>query len=381
MTNPLFLKDLQLHIKGEVLTDKVSKGLYATDASVYQIEPIAVVLPKDEQDVITAMQIAKDHQIKILPRGGGTSLAGQTVGEAMILDFSKYMNQVIELNEEEQWVRVQPGLVRDELNAYLQKYQLHFAPDPATSSRANVGGMIGNNSSGTKSILYGKTVDHVLELRVILSDGNILELKKLPLNVLIGKYQQDNREGEMYRGVKKIIEDNHDEIRKRFPKVMRRVQGYNLDEFLEGEENWNLAKLVCGSEGTLATILEVKLNLEPLPKHKGVCVVHFDNLPDAIKAVTSMLKFTPSAIEILDDTVVDLSRQNLTTVHHAHFIEGNPVAIQIVEFYGENSDEIQTRAESMIADLKDRGLGYAYPYFPEGQKYEDVWVIRKKDWD
>lgn len=373
----LFTRDLDFHIKGDVLTDAASLGLYATDASVYQITPIAIVLPRHEKDVATALKIAKDHQVNVLPRGGGTSLAGQTVGEAMILDFSKYMNRLLEVNVEEGWARVQPGLVRDELNAKLLTHGLHFAPDPATSSRANVGGMIGNNSSGTKSIIFGKTVDHVMELKVILADGTPLHLKEMDKADFIQKGTVADREGEIYQGIQGIIEDNEAEIEARFPKVMRRVQGYNLDEFLD-KERWNLSKLICGSEGTLATFVEAKINLEPLPKHKSVCVVHFAEVLEAIEAVNVMLPFKPSAIEILDDTVVELSRTNLMTQRHAHFIEGDPAAIQIVEFYGDTAEQVLEQPRKMIEELQRQGMGYAYPLFPQGQAYEDVWIIRKK---
>lgn len=373
----LFVQDLQFHIHGDVLSDPTSLGLYSTDASVYQIQPIAVVLPKHDKDVRMALKIAKDHQVAILPRGGGTSLAGQTVGEAMILDFSKYMNQLLEVNEEEGWARVQPGLVRDELNAKLQPLGLHFAPDPATSSRANVGGMIGNNSSGTKSIVFGKTVDHVIELKVLLEDGTHLHTRPLDKADFMQKGASGGREGEIYRELFEMIEDHEAAIEQAFPKVMRRVQGYNLDEFA-GKETWNLSKLLCGSEGTLVTFLEAKIKLEPLPKHKSVCVVHFAEVLEAIEAVNVMLPFHPSAIEILDRTVVELSRENLTTQRHAHFIEGHPAAIQIVEFYGDTVEEVMDRPQRMIAELKERKMGYAYPLFPEGPTYEDVWVIRKK---
>lgn len=377
MSTQLLLQDLRLNIRGDILSDDASLGLYATDASVYQIRPVAVVLPRDEEDVLNAIRIAGDHQVTLLPRGGGTSLAGQTVGHSLVLDFSKYMNQLLEVNEKEQWARVQPGLVRDELNAQLQPLGLHFAPDPATSSRANVGGMIGNNSSGAKSILYGKTVDHVLELKVALADGTVLYLKEHDSDSYDQIAKQDTREGKLYRRFREIVTENEAEIKARFPKVMRRVQGYNLDEFA-GVKNWNLGKLVCGSEGTLATILEARIRLTPLPKHKSVCVVHFAEVIEAIRAVNVMLPYRPSAIEILDDTVVTLSRRNLTTKRHAHFIEGDPAAIQIVEFYGDDPEEVLERPRQMIEKLKAENLGYAYPLFPQGRDYEDVWVIRKK---
>ncbi|WP_299530156.1 FAD-binding and (Fe-S)-binding domain-containing protein [Ulvibacterium sp.] len=368
---------LDKSLKGEVLTDEYSLGMYATDASIYQIKPFAVVLPKDAEDVKNAISVAQKNKISILPRGAGTSLAGQTVGKSMILDFSKYMNDLLEINVTEKWARVQPGMVRDNLNAELKPYGLHFAPDPATGSRANVGGMVGNNSSGTKSILYGKTVDHILEAKVILADGTSLGLKNCSSEEYRKRASQNDREGEIYAVFKKLVDTHVKEIKKRFPKVMRRVGGYNLDEFVHTDQ-WNLSKLICGSEGTLATTLELKLNLVDLPKYKSVCVAHFAEILEAISAVESILPFSPSAIEILDKTVIGLSRENLTTKNHCHFLEGNPEAILIVEFYGDTMDEVMDRPLQMIAELKASGLGYAYPIFPEGEAYEDVWVIRKK---
>src|SRR5690554_4110342 len=373
----ILINELKKSIKGEVLADDYSLGMYATDASIYQIKPLAIILPKDEADVKKAVDIARNRNISLLPRGGGTSLAGQTVGAALVIDFSKYMNRILEINPEQRWVRVQPGLVRDELNQELLKYGLHFAPDPATSSRANVGGMVGNNSSGTKSILYGKTVDHILDARVLLADGTELLLEELSPTEYTKKEQEDTREGEIYRKFKETILKNKEEIKRRFPKVMRRVGGYNLDEFVY-QDRWNLAKLITGSEGTLAVSLELKLNLEPLPAFKSVAVVHFAELLESIKAVELMLNYRPSAVEILDRTVLNLSKQNLTTSQHTHFIEQDPAAILIVEFYGESAEEVMERPRAMVEALKVRGLGYAYPVFPEGREYDDVWIVRKK---
>lgn len=370
-------QELQSTIKGEVLVDDYSKGMYATDASIYQIMPLAIVLAKDEEDVKAAVQIARENGITILPRGAGTSLAGQTVGSSIVLDFSKYMNQVLEVNEEERWVRVQPGMARDDLNALVATYGLHFAPDPATSSRANVGGMVGNNSSGTKSILYGKTVDHVLEIKALLADGSIIQLKEKTQSEMDEIITHGNREGEIYKQFRQIVDTNREEIKRRYPKVMRRVGGYNLDEFVY-TDNWNLSKIVCGSEGTLASSLELKLNLEPLPKYRSVCVVHYAVLLEAIRGVETMLQFNPSAVEILDKVVIGLSRENLTTKRHCHFIEGDPEAILIVEFYGDAKEDVMQRAEAMIADQKSGNFGYAYPLFPEGPDYDDVWIVRKK---
>ena len=370
-------EQLKAAIRGDVLTDEYSLGMYSTDASFYQMRPLAVVLPKDEDDVKAAVKIASDLQVNLLPRGGGTSLAGQTVGRAVVLDFSKYMNRILEFNEKERWVRVQPGVVRDELNAELARYNLHFSPDPATANRANIGGMVGNNSSGTKSILFGKTVDHILEATVLLADGTTLLLKECSVEEYNRKAAQDDREGEIYRTFHEIIDRNRDEIRDRFPKVMRRVSGYNLDEFVD-TDRWNLSKLITGSEGTLAVTLELKLDLDPLPRHKSVAVVHFADLLEAIRAVQPMLKYRPSAVEIIDRTVLHLAAENLTTRQHGHFIQGDPAAILIVEFYGDTPEEVMERPRIMIEELRKMGFGYAYPVFPAGKDSDDVWLLRKK---
>jgi FAD/FMN-containing dehydrogenase/Fe-S oxidoreductase len=370
-------EELQNTVSGEILYDELSLGMYSTDASIYQIKPIAIVLPRNEDDIKSAIKVAFDNGITILPRGAGTSLAGQTVGKSIILDFSKHMNSIIEINESEKWVRVQPGMARDDLNAVLEPLGLHFAPDPATSSRANVGGMVGNNSSGTKSVLFGKTVDHVLEVNVVLAEGTELHLKNCSPEEYQKKASQENREGEIYRTIKDLIDAHTDEIKERFPKVMRRVGGYNLDEFVYTDQ-WNLSKLVCGSEGTLATTVDLKLNLVDLPKNKSVCVVHFTELLEAISAVEIILTFNPSAVEILDKTVIGLSRKNLMTKHHCHFIEGNPAAILIVEFYADTAEDVMERPKKMITLLEETNFGYAYPLFPDGKSYSDVWIVRKK---
>lgn len=372
-----FVAALRKAISGEILDDAYSIGMYATDASIYQMKPIVVVIPADEADVKKAVAIANQFKVSILPRGGGTSLAGQSVGRSMILDFSKHINQILEINEQERWVRVQPGKIRDELNAALAKYNLHFAPDPATTSRANVGGMVGNNSSGMKSILYGKTVDHVLEARVILADGTECYFKDLSPASYAQKEETGGREGDIYRKFKKLVEQNATAVTERFPKIMRRVGGYNLDEFV-GKENWNLAKLVTGSEGTLAVTLELKLNLEPLPKFKTVCALHFNSFLDAISTVSDILKYKPAAVEIIDETVIKLSRSNLTTRSYCHFIHGEPGAILLVEFYDEDKEQVMRRTQQMADDLKRQGKGYAYPIYAEGKEYNEVLLVRKK---
>jgi FAD/FMN-containing dehydrogenase len=282
-------EELRNTLSGDFYDDPLYTGIYATDASNYQIKPKAVICPRTEKDVEIVMKYAYEHHIPLLARGGGTSLVGQTVGEGFILDFTKYMNSILELNPEQKWAWVQPGLVRDDLNKQLSVQSLHFAPDPATSSRAAMGGMIANNSSGTRSIMYGKTLDHVLELKVMLDDGSVLLCKDVIGRELEQKLEMKSREGDLYRTLFRIVNENQAEIADKFPKVMRRVGGYNLDEFLG--QTWNLSRLIVGSESTLAIILEAKINLVPNPKFQSVCVVHFHSFYDSIAHVREIVKF------------------------------------------------------------------------------------------
>ncbi len=373
-----FEQDLRKSVRGEISFDKVTLGIYATDASIYQITPVAVVMPRDEADVIAAVKTAAKHSVSILPRGGGTSLGGQGVGPSMIIDFTRYINNILELNVEERWVRVQPGIVLDELNATLKEHGLHFAPDPATSDRATIGGMIGNNSSGTRSIVYGITRDHVLGVKTLLSDGTILQLKELSAEEYDehSKKTDETRQAEILGGFRRIIEANRDEIERRFPKVMRRVQGYNLDTFIS-TENWNLAKLIVGSEGTLGVILNATLNLEPLPKNKVLCAVHFAELLEAIGTVAPILKHQPSAVEILDTDVITRARENLSIRPLTGFIQGDPGAILLVEFFGETPQEAREKAEKLTADLQDKKHGYTWPIIAEPSEQAKVWGVRK----
>ena len=372
-------KDLSKTVRGEIAFDEVSRGLYATDASVYQIMPAGVVLPRDADDVRAAVRAAARHNVSILPRGGGTSLGGQAVGQSLVVDFSKYMNRVLELNVEQRWVRVQPGLVLDDLNAVLAPHGLHFAPDPATASRATIGGMIGNNSAGTKSIIYGLTRDHVLATTVLLADGEVLEFTELSPAEYDRRIRDDHgnpREAEILSGVKRVIDANREEIEKRYPKVMRCVQGYNLQSFCN-TDRWNLSKLMTGCEGTLGLVLEAKLNLEPLPACKTICVAHFADLLQAIRAVEPILQHGPSAVEIMDADVIVMARKNLNLAPLCGFVQGDPAAVLIVEFFGDTPEEVAGKAEALVSDLRGRPLGYAWPVLPEPSAQADVWAVRK----
>jgi FAD/FMN-containing dehydrogenase/Fe-S oxidoreductase len=369
-------EELRRVIDGEVRFDPYSKSLYSTDASMYQMEPIGVVIPRHQGDVIATVDVARRHQVPVLPRGGGTSLAGQTVGRAVVMDFSKYMNQILEVNTEEGWARVQPGVIQDEFNAYLRPLGFLFGPDTSTSNRATIGGMTGNNSAGSHSIVYGKTIDHVLELSVVLSDASTTVLKALDKADLEAKSKGGSLEHRIYRAVQRTVAANREEIQRRYPSIQRRVSGYNLDAFVRNGE-FNLAKVVVGSEGTLAVVTEAKVRIVPRPKATAVCVVHFDDLVASTEASEEILACDPYAIEMVDRMVISLTRGAGELGRLMTFIDGDPEALLVAEFRGDTPAEAQAKSEQMIGRLQAKGMGYAYVRAYTPQEQGRVWRVRK----
>src|SRR5262249_32863314 len=287
-----------------------SGPLSATEPSMSQIEPIGVVIPKTAADVHAVLELATRYNAPVLPRGGGTSLAGQTVNHAVVLDFSPHMNRVLEVNREELWCRVQPGVVQDELNAHVRPLGLLFGPDTSTSNRATIGGMCGNNSAGSHSIAYGKTLDHVLELRCLLADGSEVVLRDLTAGELEAKSRGDGLEGQIYREVQQLVGQHAAEIRARYPTIMRRVSGYNLDEFVKPQP-FGLHRLAVGSEGTLVVVVEMKMRLVPRPKHTALGVIHYATLEEALESSPDLLTTSPYAVELTDKMILDLARGNI----------------------------------------------------------------------
>jgi FAD/FMN-containing dehydrogenase/Fe-S oxidoreductase len=350
--------ELERAISGEVRFDTISRALYSTDASVYQIKPIGVAIPKTRHDIVRIVEICRRFRCPITMRGGGTSQAGQAIGEGLQVDISKYYNRLLEVNAEERWARVEPGIVLDELNAQLAPLRLRFAPDISTASRATIGGMMANNSSGARSVIYGKTIDHVLEQTVVLSDGSVAEFREtsrteVPRGTTI--------EASLYSAVLRLASEHAVEIDRRYPKVLRRVGGYNLDEFTDSSKPVNLSKLMVGSEGTLGVVLEAKLKLVPLPKAKAVMVISFADLLESLSAAPVILRHAPSAIEVMDKSILDYTRQNenLNNIR-SEFIEDDPAAILCVEFYGDRAEDLPPRLQALEADLRAHGLGERY---------------------
>ncbi len=363
-------------VRGEVRFDAVSRVLYSTDASIYEIEPIGVVIPRDPDDVQAVLEVTRRAGVPVLPRGGGTSLAGQTVGHAVVLDFSKYMNRILEINAEAGWARVEPGVVRSELAAALVPNKMIFGPETSTANRATIGGMIGNNSSGSRSIVYGKTVDSALSVRALLAGGEAVTFGPLGPAEVAARTRQDGPEGVLYRRIPEIIERNREEVTRRFPKVRRRVGGYNLDEFPQGEPV-NLAKLIVGSEGTLASVTEATVRIVPRLAATVVAVLHFTDLVQALEITTEVLETQPTAVEVIDKIVLDMAREARGFSKKMTFIEGDPAALIAVEYGGETQEALIPRLDALEARMRRRGFRGAIVRAIEPAAQADLWQVRE----
>ena len=367
--------DLRRRVKGEVRFDAYSRVMYSTDASIYQMEPLGVVIPRDAEDVAAVVATCAQAGVAVLPRGGGTSLAGQTVNRAVVMDFSKYMHQVLEVNPEERWVRTQPGIPLDELNYHLRPHGLHYTPDPATSNRATVGGGVGNNSCGSHSVVYGKTSDHVKELSVVLADGTATHLLPLDGSDLKAKLSQSDLEGHIYQEARRIAQEQREEIDRRYPRIMRRVSGYNLD-MMVGDGPVDLTRLVVGSEGTLCTVTEAKLSLEPIPKMRALAVLHFHGLIEAMEATVAILEHGPSAVELMGRLMIQQARASVGFARRMTFVEGDPEALLLTEFFGDSEEELRAKVDRLEQDLNKRGLGYAFVRAMAPEEQANVWAVR-----
>ena len=370
-------RELASKLTGEIRFDAVSRALYSTDASVYQIEPLGVVLPRSRDELRRLVQLCTRLKCPITMRGGGTSQAGQAIGAGLVIDTSKYLNAILELNVQEKWVRVEPGVVLDELNAQLRPHGFRFAPDVSTASRATVGGMMANNSSGARSVMYGKTIDHVIEQEVVLSDGSVVTMGPLAEGELASKCSGDTLEALCYRTVANLASTHQAEIERRFPKVLRRVGGYNLDEFTPGRP-FNLARMMVGSEGTLGVVLSAKLNLVPLPKAKAVMAVQFEHLLESLAATPLILRHGPSAVEVMDKSILDYTRKSAALeALRQSFIDGDPGSLLCVEFYADRAEDLPPRLDALERDLRAHRFGYRYYHALDLPAQARIWSLRE----
>jgi FAD/FMN-containing dehydrogenase/Fe-S oxidoreductase len=381
------LELLARQLEGDLYYDTTMRTLYATDASAYREMPLAVAIPKSISDIKHLISFAHKEKTSLIPRTAGTSLAGQVVGSGIIVDVSKYFTQIIELNKEERWVRVQPGVIRDELNMFLKPHGLLFGPETSTANRAMIGGMVGNNSCGSNSVVYRSTREHLLEVKAILSDGTDAEFKALNLDEFHSKCEGENLEANIYRSIRNMLSnyDNQVEIRKEFPKksVERRNTGYAIDVLLEtapftaGNEDFNFCKLIAGSEGTLVFITEIKLNVVPLPpKELGLLCVHFNSIDESLRANLIALKYKPSASELIDHYILECTKENKEQIKNRFFVKGDPGAILVIEFARETRQEVEVICKQVEEEMRALGLGYHFPLL-FGDDTKKIWTLRK----
>jgi len=383
----LKLKKLADELEGELYYDETMRLLYSTDASAYREKPLAVAIPVSVKDLKKLISFALQENTSLIPRTAGTSLAGQVVGNGIVVDVSKYFTKILELNKQEKWVTVQPGVIRDELNMFLKQHGLFFAPETSTANRAMIGGMVGNNSCGSNSVVYRSTREHLLEVKALLSDGSETIFKSLSLEEFHEKCEGNSLEAKIYRTVRTLLSnyDNQVEILREFPKqsVERRNTGYAVDvlmesaPFIAGKPDFNFCKLIAGSEGTLAFITEIKLNVIPLPpKETGLLCIHFNSIDESLRANLIALKYKPSASELIDDIILQCTKDNIEQRKNRFFVQGDPGAILVVEFCRETREEIIEISGKLEEEMRASGLGYYFPLL-FGEDTKKIWTLRK----
>ncbi len=381
------LNELKINFDGEILIDEATRLIYSTDASAYREKPLAVALPANNEDIRKLILLANETKTSIIPRAAGTSLAGQVVGNGIIVDVSRYLTNIIKLNIDEKWVKVQPGVVLSELNKFLAPHGLFFGPETSTANRCMIGGMVGNNACGAHSLVYESTRSHTIELLTFLSDGSEVKFGKLSKEEFAQKCMIDSLEGNIYRNIQSILSEpkNQLEIRKEYPhhKLKRRNTGYAIDLLLETEvftetdEQFNFCKLLTGSEGTLAFTTEIKLNLVPLPpKNVAIVCVHLETIKQALEANLIALSFNPVSIELMDKTVMDLTKTNIEQNKNRFFVKDDPGAILIVEFAEEVMELVDEKSASMEMKMRESGFGFHFPVV-KGKDMNKVWDLRK----
>jgi FAD/FMN-containing dehydrogenase/Fe-S oxidoreductase len=372
MSLTIELQLLAEKLQGEFHFDKLYKSIYATDASVYRKLPLAVCFPKNKDDIKLLIQFATDHKVSLIPRAAGTSLAGQCVGEGIIVDTSKHFTRILAFDEKNKTVKVEPGVIRDELNLFLKPYGLFFGPNTSTSNRCMMGGMVGNNSSGTTSIQYGVTRDKVLEINTILSDGSEVNFGALSANEYKLKMRGNSSESKVYNLLYSELskKEVREEILKEFPKksIHRRNNGYAIDAlisneiFTDSEDKINLSKLLCGSEGTLAFTTDITFSVDVLPPKENVLIaVHFDSIQESLEAVVVAMKHNLYTCELMDKTILDCTKNNREQNKNRFFVQGDPKAILMLEVCADEKEIAQQLAQKLIDDLVEHKFGYAYP--------------------
>lgn len=381
------LQLLSEQLEGDLFFDTTMRTLYATDASAYREMPLAVAIPRTREDIRKLIAFAAANQTSLIPRTAGTSLAGQVVGKGIVVDVSRHFNRILEINPDEKWVKVEPGVIRDELNLFLKPYGLFFGPETSTANRAMIGGMVGNNSCGSNSVVYRSTREHLLEVTAFLSDGSEAVFGELGVEAFHEKCELPGLEGKIYRQTRSLLSqyENQVEIRKEFPKksVERRNTGYAIDllvdtePFTAGGDSFNFCSLIAGSEGTLAFVTDIKLNVVPLPpRETGLLCVHFNTIDESLRANLIGLKYRPSASELIDHYILECTKENIEQRKNRFFVQGDPGAILVIEFLRNTREEILAITEKVEAEMRAAGLGYHFPVL-FGEDTKKIWTLRK----
>lgn len=370
------MEALKRDVDGEVHFDAVHRKVYSVDASIYEVEPIGIVIPKNKAALVRAVEIAREFRVPIIARGAATGIAGGCIGKALIIDTSKYLNQILEINFDAGYAICEPGVVQDRLNEALSPKGYRLGPDTSTGNRATLGGMLANNSAGARSLRYGAMVDHVEEVELVLASGEILRFQPLTEEQWQEKCAQPDAEGFIYQQMHQIREQYRSDIQKHFPKIPRRVSGYNLDALLK-PGRFNPCRLIAGSEGTLGIATEIKVSISKKPQSLGICIVHLDDMIAGMRTIPSMLAHHPIALEMIDTKIIEMGRQSPAMRNKLSWLNGKPQAVFVAEFDGETPVAVQQKLAAFTTDMKQRGIGYAHICLTDPAQTAQVWEVRK----
>ncbi len=369
-------EELKAHIEGEVYFDAVTRSVYSVDASIFEIEPLGVIIPKTKEDLIRAVEIAYAYRLPITMRGAATGITGGCLGKGLIIDTSKYLHHILEINPQQGYVICEPGVVQDQLNQQLAIDGYRLGPDTSTGNRATLGGMLANNAAGARSLRYGKMVDHIQSVELVLAQGELIRFQSISQEEWQQKQQAKTTEGRIYHTIWQIKENYRDEIEQRFPKIPRRVSGYNLDELIK-DQPLNVSKLIAGSEGTLGIITEMKLAIVPQTKLTGLCLIYFDDILIGMRHIPELLSYHPLALEMIDDQIIELGRASPSLRGQLDWLSGQPKALFITELEGQTPNEVQAKITDLTRNLQKKNIGYAYTSLLDPKQMAKVWKLRK----
>lgn len=367
--------DLEQNLQGEVRFDEIIRKIYSIDASIYEIPPLGVVYPKTSDDLISAVKIANTHNTPVIARGAATGITGGCLGKGLIIDCSRYLNVIHKIDIEKEYAICEPGVVQDRLNEALKPYQYRLGPDTSTGNRATLGGMLANNAAGARSLKYGRMVDCIEEVDLILSYGENIHLEKLSELDLNELSHEESRKGHIFRTLIQIRDKYSDEIKEHFPHIPRRVSGYNLDELLQ--PNFNPCKLIAGSEGTLGIVSKMKVSIAPCPKFTGLCLIFLEDMVTGMTYIPKLLEFHPLSIEMIDRKIIQAGKNAPSTQGRLAWLQGNPEAIFAIEVEGNSQDEIDEKLNYLNQFIAANFLGVPTKLLTDKKEMDNIWAVRK----